>query len=68
MKIVKITDKTFTADDEGYFRVYCQVLFGNSYRYLVLLFDSLEGVRGIKKGDNVDSEKTKYSFRTSTQS
>ena len=64
MKIVKITEKTLVADEDGLYKVYCQALFGNTYRYIVIYFGSLEEAQAAKEGDNLDMEKVKFGFRT----
>lgn len=64
MKIIRITEKTLVADEEGLYKVYCQALFGNTYRYIVIYFSSLAEAQASKEGDNLDMEKTKFGFRT----
>ena len=64
MKIVKITEKTLVADEEGLYKVYCQALFGNTYRYIVIYYASLEEAHAAKEGDNLDMENVKFGFRT----
>lgn len=64
MKITKITDKILSADEEGLYKVYCQALFGNTYRYIVIYYASLEDAQAAKEGDNLDMEKCKFDFRT----
>lgn len=64
MKIVKITEKSLVADEEGLYKVYCQALFGNTYRYIVIYYASLEEAQTAKEGDNLDMEKCKFDFRT----
>ena len=64
MKITKITDKILVADEDGLYKVYCQALFGNTYRYIVIYFNSLAEAQAAKEGDNLDMEKCKFDFRT----
>ena len=64
MKIVSITERTLIPDESGEYKVYCQALFGNTYRYIVIYFGSLEEAKAAKVGDNLDMEKVKFGFRT----
>lgn len=66
MKIIKIIERNLTPDDNGDFKVYCQALFGNTYRYVSVLFDSIESARGINAGDYVDAENARIIYNTKT--
>lgn len=64
MRIIKITEKATTPDDEGLWRVYALVQKGGTFQYGVLLYQSEEEAKKAKKGDLVDTEKVVFSTRT----
>lgn len=63
MKIIKITERTFSPDEEGFWRVYAMCRVGKSYRYGVLLYDTFDEAREAQEGDNVDIERVRFSRR-----
>ena len=66
MRIIKITEKATTPDDEGLWRVYGMVQIGNQYQYGVLLYQTEEEAKKAEKGALVDTEKVTFSTRTLT--
>ena len=64
MRIIKITEKSTTPDEEGLWRVYGMVQKGNSFQYGVLLYQTEEEAKKATKGDLVDTEKVVFSTRT----
>lgn len=66
MKIVKITDRILTPDKNGEYRIYCQVLIGNAYRYVTLMLKTIEEARTLKEGDNILIGKIGIVYNTKT--
>lgn len=64
MRIIKITEKSTTPDEEGLWRVYGMVQIGNSFQYGVLLYQTEEEARKAEQGSLVDVEKVMFSRRT----
>lgn len=66
MRIIKITEKSTTPDEEGLWRVYALVQKGGTFQYGVLLYRTEEEAKEASKGDLVDTEKVIFSTRTLT--
>lgn len=64
MRIIKITEKSTTPDEEGLWRVYGMVQIGNSFQYGVLLYETEEEAKKAEKGSFVDVERVMFSRRT----
>lgn len=64
MRIIKITEKSTTPDEEGLWRVYGMVQIGNSFQYGVLLYQTEEEAKKAEQGSLVDVEKVMFSRRT----
>ena len=64
MRIIKITEKSTTPDEEGLWRVYGLVQKGGTFQYGVLLYRTEEEAKIASKGDLVDTEKVMFSTRT----
>lgn len=64
MRIIKITEKSTTPDEEGLWRVYGMVQIGNSFQYGVLLYQTESEAKKAKKGSLVDVERVMFSRRT----
>lgn len=64
MRIIKITEKSTTPDEEGLWRVYGMVQIGNSFQYGVLLYKTEEEAKKAEQGSLVDVEKVMFSRRT----
>lgn len=64
MRIIKITEKSTTPDEEGLWRVYGLVQKGGTFQYGVLLYRTEEEAKKATKGDLVDTEKVVFSTRT----
>lgn len=64
MRIIKITEKSQTPDEEGLWRVYALVQKGGTFQYGVLLYRTEEEAKKVTKGDLVDTEKVMFSTRT----
>lgn len=67
MRIIKITEKSTTPDEEGLWRVYGMVQKGNSFQYGVLLYKTEEEAKKAEKGSLVDVERVVFSRRTNNK-
>lgn len=64
MRIIKITEKSTTPDEEGLWRVYGMVQIGNSFHYGVLLYQTEDEAKKAEKGSLVDVERVMFCRRT----
>lgn len=66
MKIIKVIKRFNEPNEKGLYCVMCKAVYGNTYRYISICFDTPEEAESVKEGTHIDIEKAQVTFNTTT--